>query len=331
MPLDSNKKLYIIYILKVLKEYSDENHPLKQAEITSKVKSKFNVDNIDRKTISRTIDSLMDMGVDIVKLDGGGCYLADRDLEPSEVTFLIDAIFSSRALNENQAKDLSKKLSGMLSVYQRNRFKYVHKSNEIVRTDNKQLFLNIDLITEAIDRCKQISFNYTRHYFDDLKNAEQSDKEYIINPYFMVNNQGKYYLVCNNDYFEDIANYKVEQIRNVKILDTDIKPITKLVGCENGIDKARYINENIYMFSCDTITATIKIESEYAVNYVYEWFGKDARIYSQNGEIFASVRVNEHAIIYWCLQYGECVELISPVNTRNKIKEIIDKMKNKYK
>ena len=30
MPLDSNKKLYIIYILKVLREESDENHPLKQ-------------------------------------------------------------------------------------------------------------------------------------------------------------------------------------------------------------------------------------------------------------------------------------------------------------
>lgn len=331
MPLDSNKKLYIIYILKVLREESDENHPLKQAEIISKIKAKFNVDNIDRKTISRTIDSLVDIGIDIVKLDGGGCYLADRELEPSEITFLIDAIFSSRALNQKQAKDLSKKLSQMLSVHQRDRFKYVHKSDEVVRTDNKQLFLNIDLITEAIDKGKQISFNYTRQYFDESKKAEQVDKEYIINPYFMVNNQGKYYLVCNYDYFNDIANYKVEQIRNVKILDTDIKPITKLNGCEKGIDKAKYINENIYMFSTNTITATIKIEDEYAVNYIYDWFGKDARVYSQNGDILANVRVNESAIIYWCLQYGENVELVSPIETRNKIKEIVNKMNKKYK
>ena len=92
MPLDSNKKLYIMYILKVLREESDENHPLKQAEIISKIKSRYAVE-IDRKTISRTIESLVDMGIDIVKLEGGGCYIADRDLEPSEVTFLIDAIF----------------------------------------------------------------------------------------------------------------------------------------------------------------------------------------------------------------------------------------------
>jgi predicted DNA-binding transcriptional regulator YafY len=330
MPLESNKKLYIIYILKVLREETDENHPLKQAEIISKIKARYNVENIDRKTISRTIDSLMDIGIDIVKLDGGGCYLADRELEPSEITFLIDAIFSSRALNQNQAKELSKKLSHILSVHQRDRFKYVHKSDEIVRSDNKQLFLNIDIITEAIDKGKQISFNYIRRYFDESKKAEQEEKEYIINPYFMVNNQGKYYLVCNYDCFNDIANYKLEQIKNIKILDTNIKPITKLKNCENGIDKAKYINENIYMFDTNTITATLKIGNEYVVNYIYDWLGKDARIYMQDGVIMANVRVNESAIIYWCLQYGESVELITPMDTRNKIKEIVKKINNKY-
>ena len=146
----------------------------------------------------------------------------------------------------------------------------------------------------------------------------------------MVNNQGKYYLVCNYDYFNEIANYKIELIRNVKILDTDIKPITRLKGCENGLDKAKYINENIYMFSNKTVTATIKIESEYAVNYVIDWFGKDSRLYKQNDDIMASVKVNELALIYWCLQYGESVELISPIETRNKIKEIIQDMNKKY-
>lgn len=330
MPSDSNKKLYIIYILKILKEESDENHPLKQADIITRIKSRFQVDNIDRKTISRTIDSLIDIGIDIIKLDGGGCYLADRELEPSEVTFLIDSIFSSRALNQKQAKDLAKKLSGMLSVHQRDRFKYVHKSDEIIRTDNKQLFLNIDLITEAIDMGKKISFNYTRHYFDDDRNSKQQEKEYIINPYFMVNNQGKYYLVCNYDYYDEIANYKIEQIKNVKILDQKIKPITKLAGCEKGLDKAKYINENIYMFNSNTITATIKIEDEYAVNYIYEWFGKSATLYKENDSIMAKVQVNELALIYWCLQYGETVELVSPISTREKLKEIVDSMHKKY-
>lgn len=330
MPLESNKKLYIIYILNVLREESDEDHPLKQADIIKKVKAKYNVDNLDRKTVSRTLDSLMDIGIDIVKLDGGGCYLGERELEPSEVTFLIDSIFSSRSLNYKQAKDLSDKLCKLLSVYQRGRYKYIHKSDEIVRGDNKQLFLNIDLIGEAIEKGKQLSFNYDRHYFDESKKEKQKDKEYIINPYFMVNNQGKYYLVCNYDYFDDIACYKVELIRNVKILDSDIKPITKIKGCEKGLDKAKFINENIYTFNNNTVTATLKIEDEYAVNYVIEWFGKDVRIFKKDDSLFATVKVNEQSLIYWCLQYGENIELVSPKETRDKLKTIVESMLRKY-
>ena len=147
----------------------------------------------------------------------------------------------------------------------------------------------------------------------------------------MVNNQGKYYLVCNNNLFNDIANYRIEQIANVKILDSDIKPIEKLNGCENGIDRAKYINENIYMFDNNTVTAKIKINDEYAVNYIVEWFGCDARLNKDGENIIATIKVNEQALIYWCLQYGESVELISPQSTRDKIKQILNTMVNNYK
>ena len=37
MAYSGNKKLSIIYILDILKEYSDENHPLTQNEIVKKI------------------------------------------------------------------------------------------------------------------------------------------------------------------------------------------------------------------------------------------------------------------------------------------------------
>lgn len=330
MPLESNKKLYIMYILKTLREYSDENHPLRQVDIISKIKSNFDV-TLDRKTVSRTLDSLIDMGIDIVRLDGGGCYIADRELEPSEITYLIDAVFSSKSISSKQALNLTKKLSQMLSVYKRKKYNYMYKTEEINRTDNKQLFYTIDQISEAVEEGKQISFNYDRYYFDEEQKSKQKEKEYIINPYFMVNNQGKYYLVCNYDYFDDIANYRIEQIKNVKILDTPIKPITQIKGCEKGLDKAKYINENIYMFNTNTVSAKIKIHNPYAVNYVLEWFGKDTYISKEKDEIFATVRANETSLIYWCLQYGESVELVAPKSTRKEIKEIVENMSKCYK
>ena len=328
MPLASNKKLSIIYILDILREYSDENHLLTQAQIADKLYSIYGLE-VERKSISSNIDSLIDLDFDIIKTSNG-CYLASREFEPSEIAFLIDAVFSSKSINSKHSKELAKKLSNMLSKYKRNNYKYIYKADEINRTDNKQLFYTIDVLHQAIEENKQVEFNYNRYYFDKDKNDKKKQRTYLVNPYFLINNQGKYYLVCNYDYFDEIANYKIDLITNIKIVDKPIKPITKLKGCENGIDIAKYANENIYMFHNKTVTATLQIDDEYSANYVQEWFGKNSRFFKKDDKVFAEVKANEQALVFWCLQYGEAIELASPQQTRALIKEQTLKLSERY-
>ena len=328
MVLPNNKKMSILCILNVLREHSDENHPLTQAQIIKKIEHKYGLE-LERKSIGSNIESLIDFGFDIIKTDGG-CYLGQRDFEPSEISFLIDAVFSSRSIDSKRARELAEKLSSFLSQNERKKYKYICKADEIVRTDNKQLFYTIDVLNEAIEKGKKVEFNYNRYYFDEKTREKKNNKRYVINPYFLINNQGKYYLVCNYDYFEEIANYKVELISNIKILDKDVKPITKLKGCEQGVDMAKYANENIYMFHNKTVSATLKIENEYSAEYVMEWFGKNARFYEKDGVTYADVDANEQALIYWCLQYGDTIELVSPKSTVDEIKKKIETLKNRY-
>lgn len=325
--LPNNKKLSALCVLEVLKEYSDSNHMLTQAEIIKKVNSNYGLE-LERKSIGMTIDSLIDFGFDIEKTKTG-CYLAGRDFEPSEISFLIDAVFSSKSIDSNNSKKLAEKLSNFLSVYDRKKYNYICKADQIVRTNQKQLFYTIDILNEAIEKGLQVEFNYNRFYVKE--NEKKKNMRYKINPYFLINNQGRYYLVCNLDIFNEIANYKVELISNIKILDRQVKPITKLKNCENGVDMVKYANENIYMFHNKTINATLKIENEYSAEYVYEWFGKNARFYTRNEEIFADVSANEQALIYWCLQYGDTIELISPESTRKILKEKTKNIFEKYK
>ena len=326
--LSSNKKLSPLCILDILKESSDENHPLKQSEIVEKLYNRYGLE-LERKSVGSTIDSLIDFGYDIIKTKNG-CYLGERDFEKSEISFLVDAVFSSRSIDSENAKKLSQKLSGFLSEYERKRYNYIYKSSQVSRTSQKQLFYTIDILNEAIENGKQVKFNYNRFYYDKDKVQKEKQKEYIINPYFMINNQGRYYLVCNLDYFDDIANYKVNLISNIKILDTPIKPITKLKNCENGVDMAKYANQNIYMFHNKTVNATLKILNEYSSEYVVEWFGQNTRFYKKDGALHAEVKANEQAIIYWCLQYGETIELISPKETREEVKKKIDSLLKNY-
>ena len=311
MAMDTNKKLSILYVLEILKEYTDENHYLTQNEILKKIYSIYGM-TCERKSIGANIDALIDFGYDIVKVPRKGCYLAERTIEPSEVSFIVDALFSSKSLSSQHSKDLALKISSLLSTYQRKQYNYVYKSGEINRTNNKELFYNIEIIHEAIEKKKQIQFNYNRFYY---KGKNKSKKSYIVNPYFLINSQGKYFLVCNYDYFDEIGNYKLDRICNIKILDSDAKPITKVKGFEKGIDITKYANENIYMFATQSITAKIKIYNDWATAYVDEWFGKNARFYEKGNEIFAEIEANESSLVYWCLQYGQVVELLEPLST----------------
>ena len=330
MAYSGNKKLSIIYILEILKEYSDEKHPLTQNEILKKLYNQYGME-CERKSIGANIDNLIEAGYDIIKCDGGGCYLGERDFEESEMAFLIDAVFSSRTINSDKAKKLAQKISAFSSKFNQKKYNYIFKCDEISRTGNKQLFYTIDVLHQAIEEKKQVEFCYDRPYVSKENREKQQQKRYVVNPYFLVNNQGRYYLVCNYVHYDDVSNYKLEQIKDIKILETDAKPITKVKGFENGFDIAKYANENIYMFSADSVNATLKLYDEYSVSIIADWFGNKASVYQKNGELFADVKANEKAIVYWCLQYGEHVELISPQPIRDKIKSAIDDMSKRYK
>ena len=330
MAYSGNKKLSIIYILEILKEYSDENHPLTQNEILKKLYNQYGME-CERKSIGANIDNLIEAGYDIVKCEGGGCYLGEREFEESEIAFLVDAVFSSKSINSDKAKKLAQKISAFSSKFNQKRYNYIFKSDEISRTNNKQLFYTIDILHEAIERKKQVEFSYSRPYVSKENREKQQQKRYVVNPYFLVNNQGRYYLVCNYDYFDDIANYKLDQIKDIKILQTDAKPISQVKGFENGLDIAKYANENIYMFSAESVNAKLKLLDEYTVSILADWFGNNVSIYQKNGELFADVKANEKAIVYWCLQYGGHVELISPQLVRETIKSSINNMSKRYK
>lgn len=333
---DGQKKRYTRFrVFEILNDYTNGDKHLKHNEIQEKLSSIYDI-HVERKNIRECIDDINYLGepygIIVNSEKGDGAFLLSRLFEKSEIGFLIDAVFSSRSIDQKQAQELTTKLQRFLNKDDRKSFVYLSKSREITRTDNKLVFYNLETILDAIEKGKKIRFNYNRFYLDTIKNEKKKNRILVASPYYLVNNQGRYYLVCNNNYFNDISNYRIERMTNIEILDEDVKPIKSLEGLANGFDIAKYTNENIYMFSTQSVTAKIRIGNEYTISYVQDWFGKNARIYKdkQDNEIYADIQGDEQALIYWCLQYGESIELLEPTSTREKIKAIVENMKNKY-
>ena len=327
---EGEKKIGILYVLEILKKYSDEKHLLKYNDIIDLLKQDYGV-VIERKAIARNIDTLMEFGYEIVKRGNTGCYLGYRDFDKGELLFLIDAIYSSKSISSKYAKELIDKITVNCSKYDKDKICRVEKVDES-NVINKQIFYNLEILYEAIERKKKVKFQYNEYSLVKGITASiprNNGKEYIINPYHLINNRGKYYLLCNYDKYDNLSNYKIENISNVEILNEDTKPLESLIDGKDFSIKT-YIKEHIYMTHGNSVRVTMRLSSNRVINDVMDWFGNNIRVYSKNDETYVSLKVNEQALVYWALQYGKEVEIVSPNSTVELIKESINSLYNKY-
>ncbi len=326
MAIESNKKLLLLYVLDVLKEYSDAEHQLTQADIIEKIDKRFGMQS-ERKAISRNIDFLIDFGYDIVRGERG-YYLLGREFDSSEITYLVDSVYSSKALPPNAVTEIVKKLAGFSSVYERKAFKHLFKPM-VSGGVNKQYFFNIDVLNTAIEKCHKVRFNYLSNRSENGKVIEVK-KNHLVSPYFMVNNNGKYYLVCNKDGKNTLSNYKIENIVDIVETDEEAISIQHFVDDDKKFDENAYINDHIYMFGGAVVNGKIELLNDRAIGAIYEWFGKNTTIASEEGKMVAYIKADEQSIAYWALQYAELVKVLSPLSVVTKIKTLIETLKNNY-
>ena len=323
-----DKKMAMFYILNILKEYSDRNHLLKQKDIIDKLHNIYMID-IERKTIASTLELLSELGYDIYK-DSKGYCLDEREFDETEIKFLIDAIYSSKIISGEQAKELSKKIYSTLSKYEQKDYSYINKSTEIARTTNKDFFYNIDIITEAIKTKKKITFKYLI-YNNKGKLVERRDGyTYKVSPYFLVNNFGKYYLICNLNHHEDHSNFRLDYISNIELTNENIDSISNVTTLGKNFNITKHINDHVYMFGGNIITAKILIKKDYAITYIYDWFGSNATLKSEDDKLYAYIKTDDRAFLYWSLQYCEEFKVIEPEYLKNKVIEHAKEILNDY-
>ena len=329
-----DKKMALFYMLEIFQNYSDEKHLLKQKDIIDKLHNIYQID-LERKTVAANIELLIENDYDIIKTQNG-YYLGERDLNENEIKFLIDAVYSSKMISGANAKEISKKLYSHLSYHEQKDFSYIHKSSDINRTSNNDLFLNIEIINEAIQKRKMISFKYLS--FDKTgklteRKFKNSDKciKYTLSPYFLVNNFSKYYLIANNQKFDNHVYYRVDFMKDIEITDIDIRDYKDVETLGPNFNISKHINDHIYMFGGKVITAVIEILNEKTITDVKDWFSDNASIYEKNDKIYANIKSDDKAFFYWALQYQENIKVLEPDYIVSKIIKSLEDNLKKYK
>lgn len=317
-----NKKSSILLVLKILEEYTDDNHYLTQPQIATKISQLYGID-LERKAIGSSLQLLEELDYDIVKGTKGGFALLSRTFDPSEASFLIDAIFSSKSINGKEAKRMAEEVSSCFSKYQRKDYSYIYKSNEINRSKNKTTLYNVSIINEAISKGKRVGFQYLTYDKNGNEIYRNDGYEYIVSPYYLINNYGRYYLLCNyREKYRPLQLFRIDKMANIVIKDDwPIKQLKDLKDGPKDFSIAKYLNEHVYLFNEEVIDAKIILDGEWAIEIVKDWFGDNAKIHFKDEKIIATIKGDEKALYYWIMQYSDCVTVLSPLSLVERIKK----------
>lgn len=322
----ANKKMLNMLILDILREYTDENHSLTQQEIIKLLDRNYGME-CDRRSVKNNVLYLKELGYDISMEKG--YQLISREFEDAELRMLIDSVLFSKSLSVKQSKSLIEKIRAMGSRYFNAKVLHISNLPELHHNDNKQVVYNLDALNEAIDQKRKVSFTYNS-YGTDMKLHERRDEKYIVNPYQMVANNGRFYLIGNYDRYDNISHYRIDRITNVTILDEKRKPMKNVKGLERGLNLPRHMAEHIYMFSGESVDV-IMLAEKHLMSELVDWFGRDFSILEEREDVVKiKVSLNERAAFYWALQYGPYVEVLKPESLREDLKNCIKDMNKKY-
>ena len=358
------KKLVILYILDILQKYTDEEHRLSQKEIQNILKREYEM-TVDRKAVKRNLLNLIEYESnieyrevsrkDIFRKKDSVSYKGTSDFVDKEISeddllwtdfylkqkftneelrLLIDSLLFSKHIPYSQAKELIKKLESLSNIYFKSCSQYIYPL-PVERTDNKQVFYNIAILDEAIRKKKKVLFEYAEYHTDKkmhLKKREDgSVREYIITPYQMAVQEGKYYLICNYDKYDDISNYRVDRIRNIQILEEKGKPFETLKWSgHQPMNLNEYMKEHVYMYSSENAFVKFRIVKA-MISDMIDLFGKGVNFSEETDtHVSVSVHVNERAAKQFAKNYTPDVVILQPKRLRDKLRDDLKKAWEAY-
>lgn len=323
-----NQKLKQLYILRILYEESDENHPISTALLIDKLSS-FGI-GAERKSIYDDIASLNDFGFDICinhSRTQGGYYIGTRQFELSELKLLVDSVLASRFISLKKSRELLDKLEKTLSVNDRNALKRSVYVTNRVKTDNDSIYYVINDIYSAMQENRKISFLYMDWSINKKKVARKDAQRYVISPFALTIKDENYYLIAYDEDPGMIKHYRVDKIKDVHF-EKESRSGNDLFRV---FDVAGYTDKSFGMFSGDEETVTLRFKENFC-GVIFDRFGTDIFV-KPDTDGYATARVNVNVskqFFGWISSLGKEVQITGPSKIREDYICFINEILNQY-
>ena len=315
-------KARLITLLKMLYEKTDDQNELTTYQILDNLRNQ-NIHSND-KTLRKDIATLKELGFDVIVEHSkpNRYHIGDRGFDLAEVKLLIDAVASSRFVTEKKSQELGEKLAKLASENQRPQLiRHIHATNRI-KSDNPENFYNVDIVNEAINSRKKISFKYTEYNRYKEKVFRNYGEVYELSPYALFWNEDYYYYVVGwSDKHDNVSVFRTDRLYKPGILNDDAVPEPEDFNLEN------YSKEIFEMYDGEEVDVVLECKNEF-MKYIIDRFGEDVDAEPVSRTTFeARVKVALSPTFYaWVFTFAGGIRIVSPDKAVEEIVKMAKKL-----
>lgn len=310
MAQENWQKYKLLKLLELLRQESDEQHPLPTSAICGKL-GEMGV-SCERRTLTKDIAVLNELGYEVMWTWVGkekGYYIEDRSFTVPELKILIDAVQAASFITAKKTAELIDKIAELGGSHKAD----ILKSNMVCfntrKHSNESIYYNVGFIEDALQRQKKISFCY----FDLNENGEKvyrrEHRAYIVEPVALVFNEDNYYLMAYNAKYDGSANYRVDRMDHMEVIEEDVSE--KALALRDGLDD--YTEQVFKMYGGRQEDIVLEFDAK-LIGVVYDKFGEDTKmIRSSDEKCVATVKVQISPAFWgWLFQFAGRMRILSP-------------------
>ena len=306
-----------LQILEILRQYPDQEHLISMPELQAILEADDFPSN--RRTVYRAIETLREYNYDIryeFHKFYSGYYLVPYFNE-AEHFILSDYLNQQTTLSNQEISTIQTKLQHLASPY------HSLKRRQNIHTSNQEILSNIKLILHAIKHSYQISFYYFDYTISKEKKYRKNKKRYILTPYAVTSDEGKYYCVLYSEKYQSFTNYRIDKMETVRLIDQPVETI--------AFNLEEHLQTSMKMYAGKAETITIKCTTDMA-SIILDEFGKQMIISEVNDDYFIlSLKTAiTPTLLSWLLLFYDRVTVIQPAKLKEKLLTIANKVIETY-
>ena len=323
----SNQKLKIMYLMKILMEYTDEEHDITLVEIAKKLKA-YGI-TAERKSLYSDIENLRMYGMDIEGSQYDRTYhykVVNRHFELAELKLLVDSVQSAKFITEKKSRELIEKIEGYSSKFEAEKLNRQVNVAGRVKTQNTRVYYSVDAIHEAISDNRQIKFQYFVWNANKEMELKHNGVYYSVSPWALCWDDEKYYLIGYDNNEEKIKHFRVDKMTNTSLTDEHRKGKKEFAK----INMSDYSNRMFGMFEGESTAVRLLCENR-AANIIIDRFGLDTPFVKVDDNHFETVvRVSVSSLFFGWIMAIPGVKIISPESAVNAMRDEILRLQKLY-